>query len=359
MKIIHFCESITGGIATYLNELIPEQIKKYGSENVRVVISETQKKDLSIDKDILITFGNINRNSFISQLRMLKTYIKSIKTFNPEVIHLHSTFAGFWFRLYLLLTFNRKFKVLYCSHGWAFDRETTKINVSIAKFVEIVLQSVTKKIICISDNDRVTAQENGLNKSKLITIKNAVRNIDISSVEERILNRDKVNFLFLGRFDKQKGFDLLVEAVRLCSGNDFRLYCIGDNVVSKNNVDILKDDRIFLLGWKSKKDVISYMKACDALLMPSRWEGFGLVAIESLLAGCPVFHSGVGGLKEHYRNCSFYQTLDKPIDLALLHLLNNSGNMNLKKIKADLKNEYTNEYTVEQLAIELDKAYRS
>jgi glycosyltransferase involved in cell wall biosynthesis len=40
------------------------------------------------------------------------------------------------------------------------------------------------------------------------------------------------------------------------------------------------------------------MAACDVVVMPSRWEGFGLVAIEAMRLAKPVVASGVGGLRE-------------------------------------------------------------
>ena len=40
--------------------------------------------------------------------------------------------------------------------------------------------------------------------------------------------------------------------------------------------------------------------------MPSKWEGFGITAIESLILGKPVFNSGVGGLAEIFSEDSYF-----------------------------------------------------
>ncbi|MEQ5806159.1 glycosyltransferase [Alteromonas sp. NFXS44] len=358
MKIIHLCESITGGIATYLNELIPVQLEKYGKENIKVVVSEEQMSEICFEKSNISTFGTINRNSLVKQVSMLISYIRLVRKFNPNVIHLHSTFSGFWFRLYLLLTMQKKYTVIYCSHGWAFDRETSLFNKQIIKVIERALQIVTTKIVCISENDYKTALNHGLNPEKLKIIKNSVTKFQINKSISPKLPGHTRNFLFVGRFDKQKGFDLITSALKRCNKNDINVYCIGDFVVSKNTKDDLVDDRLTFLGWRTKEEVLSYMSVCDVLLVPSRWEGFGLVAIESLLANCPVFHSGAGGLAEHHRDTSFYRKITSPVDVGLLEIFQQVSKDELTHAKADLERDYNYDYSVKQLAIDLDKLYR-
>ncbi len=52
------------------------------------------------------------------------------------------------------------------------------------------------------------------------------------------------------------------------------------------------------LGWLGHAGVAAQLNAADVVVMPSRWEGFGLVAIEAMRAGKPVVASAVGGLIE-------------------------------------------------------------
>jgi glycosyltransferase involved in cell wall biosynthesis len=54
--------------------------------------------------------------------------------------------------------------------------------------------------------------------------------------------------------------------------------------------------RVRLVGWRS--DVRSLIGASDALLLPSRWEGFPLVAIEAMMASVPVVATSSPGLRE-------------------------------------------------------------
>ena len=50
------------------------------------------------------------------------------------------------------------------------------------------------------------------------------------------------------------------------------------------------------LGWR--EDVQELLAACDVFLMPSLWEGFGLVLLEAMAQGLPVLASRVSAIPE-------------------------------------------------------------
>ena len=55
-------------------------------------------------------------------------------------------------------------------------------------------------------------------------------------------------------------------------------------------------DRVHFLGWRS--DTPTVMAALDVLLMPSLWEGFGLVLLEAMAQTVPIIGSGVSAIPE-------------------------------------------------------------
>lgn len=55
-------------------------------------------------------------------------------------------------------------------------------------------------------------------------------------------------------------------------------------------------ERILFLGYR--KDVVSILKSCDIMVMPSKIEGLPGVILESLASGVPVIASNVGGIPE-------------------------------------------------------------
>lgn len=101
----------------------------------------------------------------------------------------------------------------------------------------------------------------------------------------------------IGRLHTQKGFDQAIAAFKHLEDPNLRLKIFGTGA----DHDVLKahagsDTRISFEGFCS--DPTEAMAQIDALVVPSRWEAFGLVAQEALTAGRPVLVAPVDGLKD-------------------------------------------------------------
>ncbi|WP_138466176.1 glycosyltransferase [Poseidonocella sp. HB161398] len=102
----------------------------------------------------------------------------------------------------------------------------------------------------------------------------------------------------IGRFDRQKGFDLLLRAFREVPGPELRLHLIGDGPERARLEEIAAGDpRIVFKGFA--EDVATALAGADAVAMPSRWEPYGLVALEAMAAGRPLLAAPVDGLCDH------------------------------------------------------------
>ena len=110
------------------------------------------------------------------------------------------------------------------------------------------------------------------------------------------MDKNKINLLFVGRLDKQKGLDIFLDVYNKYEFKNMHLYVIGtsvlDNTIPKNT------DKITYLGWVDSKEIDVYYQKCDVVIMPSRWEGFGLVAIEAMRNSKPIIVSNRGALPE-------------------------------------------------------------
>ncbi len=116
------------------------------------------------------------------------------------------------------------------------------------------------------------------------------------------LDGDRVNFLFLGRLERVKGIDVLLEAVRLlkADGVAARLHVIGSGSLQgwlrQQIAEYGLEADVSLLGYRADADVAAYLRACDYLVIPSRSESLPLVFSEAMRTGTPIVATDVGDL---------------------------------------------------------------
>ena len=105
---------------------------------------------------------------------------------------------------------------------------------------------------------------------------------------------------FVGRLTAQKGVETLLSAWRAISARipSAHLLISGDGELRESLVTTypLPLTNYHFLGWRS--DIPSLMSDCDVLVVPSLWEGFGMVTLEAMAARKPVIASRVSALPE-------------------------------------------------------------
>ncbi|KAA0019346.1 glycosyltransferase family 4 protein [Salinicola corii] len=293
MKIMHVCETVTGGIATYLNNVVAEQARRPEVEAVSVLLPRTQLEEINLD-DIDELEGKIHIVGFegdgrVQRLKHLAMRLRgAVSKARPDVVHVHSTFAGFLCRA-LPISFHGA-KLIYQPHGVAFDpHRTSGLKRHGIQWVEKALYQRTDGVVAISEYERTLLEEAGMG-DKTLLIKNCVRD-----TREAIGEGRKEDFyLFIGRFDRQKGFDKL----HAFWGEDRPLLkIVGGNVVDSDATFTARDNMEFL-GWQDNTALDGLIARAKALIVPSRWEGFGLVVLEAYRNATPVICSNRGALPE-------------------------------------------------------------
>ncbi|MGH9071500.1 MAG: glycosyltransferase family 4 protein, partial [Acidimicrobiales bacterium] len=111
---------------------------------------------------------------------------------------------------------------------------------------------------------------------------------------------------FVGRLVPEKGLDVLLGAMSLAVGRglDARLEVVGAGPEEERlrSMAAALGDRVSWCGALPPREVGAHLVAAHALVVPSRREGMGLVALEALAHGRPVVASRVGGLVEVLRD---------------------------------------------------------
>ncbi|MFC1940999.1 glycosyltransferase [Chloroflexota bacterium] len=116
--------------------------------------------------------------------------------------------------------------------------------------------------------------------------------------------------LFVGRIEPLKGISQLLKTMTyLQNGQKPRLVIIGGDVNSQSEMEVLKElacnlhiqDSVTFLGLVKYEQMPYFYNAADTCVIPSYYESFGLVALESLACGTPVVATDVGDLKSVIR----------------------------------------------------------
>ncbi len=116
--------------------------------------------------------------------------------------------------------------------------------------------------------------------------------------------------LFVGRIEPLKGIDQLLRAMPyLPDGQGLRLVIIGGDEHSQNEIERLQhlsrelhiEDSVTLIGLVPQERLPYFYSGADVCVIPSYYESFGLVALESLACGTPVVATDVGDLKNIIR----------------------------------------------------------
>ena len=111
--------------------------------------------------------------------------------------------------------------------------------------------------------------------------------------------------LYVGRLEPLKGVDIILRAVaQMEQGNLVKTIIVGGNLEEDSEMSRLKSlshdlgisDQVSFIGRLDQEELPAYYNAADICVVPSYYESFGLVALESMACGTPVIASRVGGL---------------------------------------------------------------
>jgi glycosyltransferase involved in cell wall biosynthesis len=135
--------------------------------------------------------------------------------------------------------------------------------------------------------------------------------VDISihtGLKKENLDEDICNsFLFCGRIQDVKGIDLLIKAASLLKNKypKLSIKIAGEfhPTISRNSFySLLKENKVEnnfeILGYLENKKLLNLIKQVRCVIVPSYWESFGLVGIDTLLLNTSLIHSNVGVFKE-------------------------------------------------------------
>jgi D-inositol-3-phosphate glycosyltransferase len=179
--------------------------------------------------------------------------------------------------------------------------------------------------------------------------------------------------LYVGRIEPLKGIDVLIEAIGILHRRDVRvcLSVIGGNLdqdqeTGNGEMSRLQalcekyglEDLVAFLGRRSQDTLPYYYSAAQAVVVPSHYESFGMVALEAMACGTPVVASQVGGLAFLIQDgvTGFTVPVDEPQAMAerLITLIKDPG---LHKRIGEHAADFAREYSWDKIASRIVELY--
>ena len=221
-----------------------------------------------------------------------------INEINPSVIHSHDFKASFFASI-----FYKKVKVICHLH----KNDPKMSRLSIKSLLFLFLSKRFNNIIGVSDSilDEYIFKKTILNK--FFCIPNYVDKDMILSLSKEYRVNKEYDLFYFGRLSIEKNPLMFIEIIKKINKNKIKGVMIGDGPLKEDCIKRIKDygleNSIDVVGFKNNP--YPYIFSSKIGIMPSKYEGFGLTAIESLILNKAVLNSGVGGLKEIFKNNDF------------------------------------------------------
>lgn len=308
MKILHIAQSAGYGVTIYMESLI-KGLKNKGYEQVILGSEYYNTKHFRTLADRVITIP-MCRNISPHDVQTVLRCIKIVRQVCPDIVYCHSAKAGIYGRIACIGT---KARVVYNPHGWSFNMHRGKLSKFVYKAIEYIFSWLTDKIVLISKFEYYTTPK-CFPHGKLIEITNGIDvERDLKLLTDSCIEREKINIPsdayvvgIVGRISIQKGQDIFVEVAKRIKARIPNAYFL---IVGGKSDDIPIEEIIKENGLQDcftitgeVVDAIRYASLFDVALFTSRWEGFGLVLPEYMLAKKPIIAFAVDAVADIIRN---------------------------------------------------------
>jgi glycosyltransferase involved in cell wall biosynthesis len=235
---------------------------------------------------------------------------------SPDIVHIHHLKPLVSFFKNPLVKY--KVPILFTAHGLHihkyefFDSPRAKISYRLRFQLEKRVMRKPSRIIAVSQEDKHFLEEkygltnviyltNGIDFSFVTTAKQPSK----KQLRKQLgLPADDFLFITVARFDFQKGYDILLNALSIIKDTLKNTHCsfifVGDGsefeAMKQLGERLSVSQYIRFLGARS--DVYDILRAGDVFLLPSRWEGLPIVLLETGLLKLPVIASDTYGNRE-------------------------------------------------------------
>lgn len=290
MKILHVVESFFGGVYDFIKDFteitpeyqhtiiygkrdgLKEKFENDFKENVDFILWKNAKREISLKNDFLA----------------LKELLNLLKKEKFDVIHLHSSKAGFLGRVVARVG-NHQNKVIYTTHGISFLRkDISNRKLQLYIFLEKIGSLCGGKTIACSKSEAEYIQ------SKRIKCSYINNGIKLEKQKIKVLKKEneKLKIATVGRITIQKNPELFNKiAENFIKNKNIEFIWIGDGELKEQ----LDSKNIKITGWLDQKKIHQQLIKVDVYLSTASWEGLSLAVLQAMENNLPLLLSDCVG----------------------------------------------------------------
>lgn len=290
MKVIHVAESFAAGVMHFIAQLT-QMLPEYEH-----IVIHGERPDTPVDfarwfpqSVRFVAWQGVGReiNPWHDAVALWRL-MRLLKQHDADVIHLHSSKAGFLGRIAALLLGQTQ-RVLYTPHGVAFLRQDVA-NVKQAIFVglEKFAHACGGKVIACSASEAACLRSHNIDADFINNGVNCAA--QVAGVAAK--NAQIVTIALVGRISAQKNPRWYNEiASAFVTQPQVRFVWVGDG----EQRHLLTAPNITCTGWVQPDEVAGYLQAADIYLATSAWEGLPLSALQAMCYRLPLVLSHCTG----------------------------------------------------------------
>lgn len=254
---------------------------------------------------------------------------RAVKVLKPDIIHAHDFNASVKAAKY-----KNVISHLHNNASWIskVDPRTILYALCIHRY---------KKIIGVSQSIQKEFLFRRILEKKYITLQNVVDEKKIHELSEKEC-KGNIDLLYVGRLSNEKNPIRFLQIVKDINdkGFDIKATMVGQGPLYEECQYFIRRNK--LTGVVEMKGFTTnpycYMKAAKVLVMTSVFEGFGLVAVESMILGTPVLCTPVGGLLDIVDDsCGHLCNDDEEFVETILKMITDQNQLHLKSVKSKEK----------------------
>ncbi|MDD5432273.1 MAG: glycosyltransferase family 4 protein [Candidatus Omnitrophica bacterium] len=312
-------------------------------------------KVLTAEYDVLSRKNKFSKHELVDGIEVIRVpvvgHYKKIFPLNipfnlfrwADIIHIHD--LRFFYETVLSLKNIFKYKIVLSTHGLVFHTEDFALlkRVLWKLYYKKTINKCIDSVICSSLHDFEILNEEGNCRIQLIE-----DGVEIKSFETNTRSYDSGKFVYFGRIDKNKGVDLLFNALSQIANEKWVINMFG---LSSNNISVVLkdhsrlsgiDDKIKWHGFVPQEELLRFISNAHICFFPSTAEGFGFSLVEAMANGCICLVNDIAPYRDKIDNCinGFIADFNDPLEVVkTINVISNLSSVKKEEISLNARNK--------------------